>query len=123
MAEDMWQAFAASVELGQDRSPVRRPSQKDVNTFELTFDFILPRSYRAFVKRFGPGRLGHEFLLSAPGNLKNKKNASLDVRGDQHRQALSRVSGPSAGPPTGIRRRPLDVPTEADPGEQRETVG
>ena len=89
MAEDMWQAFADSVEFMQDHYPIRRPSAKDIGAFERATGFTLPRSYCAFVKRFGPGRLGHDFILSAPGNPKNKKNVSLDVMVAEYREAYA----------------------------------
>jgi hypothetical protein len=44
-----------------------RPSDDDLNRYERESGFRLPLSYRAFVKVFGPGELGGDFRLRAPG--------------------------------------------------------
>jgi hypothetical protein len=98
MADDTWDEFAESVELRVGKRPMKRPSEKDLDAFEKTFGFRLPRRYRGFVKRFGAGELhvgftdyrlpSEEFWFYAPGNPKNRFNSSLDQHVGESRGSL-----------------------------------
>jgi hypothetical protein len=84
MPEDIWDDFPEAVEFTQDKRPMKRPSERDLDACEHSLGFMLPRSYRSFVKRFGAGHLlldgcPGEWELWAPGNPRNRFNSSLEA--------------------------------------------
>jgi hypothetical protein len=90
MTEDIWAGFAEAVECTQGKRPMKRPSENDLDAAERALGLKLPRSYRSFVKRFGAGTLTLEvcpceWQILAPGNPKNRFNASLEERNREYR--------------------------------------
>jgi hypothetical protein len=67
-----WQRLYDSLEIhglpaGSRIKALPRPSDEDLDRYERESGFRLPLSYRAFIKVFGPGELGGDFRLRAPG--------------------------------------------------------
>jgi hypothetical protein len=67
-----WQRLYDSLEIRELPADSRikalpKPSDEDLDLYERESGFLLPLSYRAFIKVFGPGELGGDFRLRAPG--------------------------------------------------------
>lgn len=64
-----WQRLYDSLDVSvPDWSPAaEKPTPQALDEYENSSGFKLPLSYRCFVQVFGPGELGQEFRIFAPG--------------------------------------------------------
>jgi SMI1 / KNR4 family (SUKH-1) len=63
-----WLALYNSLEqIEPFGSRVLQPTQTMLDEFESSWSFRLPKSYRDFITVFGPGMLGEDFSIRAPG--------------------------------------------------------
>jgi hypothetical protein len=79
MRETDWKALYDSLEKekrGKEK-PVSPPTDRALNKFERDTGCRLPLSYREFIKAFGPGELGGQFLMKSPGYKKYGRSADL----------------------------------------------
>ena len=64
-----WNAVYQSLEVREQPhlKALPKPTDESLDRFEEESDFQLPRSYRTFIKVFGPGELAWEYRFVAPG--------------------------------------------------------
>ena len=66
-----WAELYASLELREIQGfPLPKPTDSSLDQYEAKSNFRLPKSYRDFIKVFGPGMLGDDFTVRAPGYFK-----------------------------------------------------
>ncbi len=69
MSVKEWQELYDSIKIiPADGKPFAElPDSKTLDEFESSYDVKLPVAYREFIQVFGPGELGQEFRIYAPG--------------------------------------------------------
>jgi hypothetical protein len=75
MADQNWAELFESVEhIPPDGDEVPKPTDEVLDRYEHETSFRFPKSYREFIKVFGPGELGEEYVIRAPGYFRPEKS-------------------------------------------------
>lgn len=71
MSTEEWKSLYETIEVRTepDCTIAPKPTEQQLDQFELVADFKLPKSYRDFIRVFGAGELACEYKIMAPGYL------------------------------------------------------
>jgi hypothetical protein len=78
MAGDEWHDFAETVKVVRPERFLPPPTDDDLDDFQRRTGFRLPRGYRSFVTRFGPGSIGTYYPIDVPGRRGHGPHVDLD---------------------------------------------
>jgi hypothetical protein len=91
MAKTNWVKLLKSLAIDQVNNRVEPPSDEALDEFEQATNVKLATSYRGYVKVFGPGRLGGEYVIRAPGyHVDGRSNAIVNFNAQVDIQDFNR---------------------------------
>jgi hypothetical protein len=88
MPDGGWRGFVKTLafDVERGRTPVPKPTRKELDAYEKETGFTLPKGYRAFVLAVGPGKFVRTFNVTSPGYPKRKRDVSIEELNELYRE-------------------------------------